>query len=86
MAAAGPTRAREDYCERFLDLEVGLRNTLVLASLLESVVEDTGRWLSMSKRELSVSREQLQFVTDSLKETIDDLDAMYHQRTEEERT
>jgi len=56
----------------------------VWASLLEKVVDDMVRWPSMSKRELSVAFEGLEFVTEPLKEAIDNLDTMYHQRTKEE--
>jgi hypothetical protein len=84
-ALQGPAgSAADDRLQRFGDLEEPLRHALVWASLLEKVVDDVARWPSMSKRELSVAFEELEFVTEPLKEAIDNLDTMYHQRTEEE--
>jgi hypothetical protein len=76
--------AVDDLLQRFGDLEEPLRHALVWASLLEKVVDDMDRWPSMSKGELSVAFEELEFVTEPLKEAIDNLDTMYHQRAEEE--
>jgi hypothetical protein len=76
--------AVDNRLQSFGDLEAPLRNAQVWASLLEKVVDDMARWPSMSKRELSVAFDELEFVTEPLKEAIDNLDTIYHQRTKEE--
>jgi hypothetical protein len=81
QAAASPTR--EDDSHRSLALEEPLRNAQVLASLLARVIEGIERGPSMSKIERMVAREELDFVTEPLKNAIDEMDAIYHQRTKE---
>jgi hypothetical protein len=70
--------------ERLSALEEPLRNAQVLASLLARVIGGMERWPSMSKIEQMVACEELDFVTEPLKNAIYEMDAIYHHRTEEE--
>jgi hypothetical protein len=83
QAAASPTR--EDYSRRFLELDEHLHDAVVWASLLDKVVEDMDRLPSMTRAEINTSHGALQRVSDALKRTIGQLDAVYHQRTTEAR-
>jgi hypothetical protein len=74
----------ENSHRRFLDLEVSLRNAQVLASLLAKIVEGTERWPSFSKMELTLAIEQIEYLVEPLKEAIDHMDTIYHNRPKEE--
>ena len=83
-APQAATKTDKDYRERFYELDRPLRDAWVWASLLDKVVDDLGRLPSMSRREADIAYGELDRVNDALKEAIDQLDATYHQRTEEE--
>jgi hypothetical protein len=74
----------QDRLNRFSELEESLRDAVVWASLLDSVVDEIDRFSSMSKRESDVVIGQLNRVTEALKQAVDEMDTIYHQRTEEE--
>jgi hypothetical protein len=65
---------------RFFELDESLHDAVVWTSLLDKIVDDMP---SMSSRE-DIAVSQLSRVTDGLKEAIECLDAIYHQRTKEE--
>jgi hypothetical protein len=73
-----------DYHHRFFELENSLSDAVVWASLLDKVVDDLEGLSSMSKMEVSISYGQLLRVSEKLKQAIDDMDAIYHQRPKEE--
>jgi hypothetical protein len=55
---------------------------MVWASILDKLVPNMGRLHGTSNAELSLC--ELDAVNDALQEAVKDLDAAYHQRTEEE--
>ena len=83
-APEAATKTDKDYRERFYELDQPLRDALVWASLLDKIVDDLGRLPSMSSREADIAYAGLDRVNDALKEAVATLDAVYHQRTEEE--
>jgi len=78
------TKTDKDYRDRFYELDRPLRDALVWASILDKVVDDLGRLPGMSSREADIAYGELDRVNDALKEAVATLDAVYHQRTEEE--
>jgi hypothetical protein len=79
-------KATDDRLERFCELDEPLHDVVVWASLLDKVVESMSRLPGMSKREVNIANGELNRVNDALKEAIDRLDAVYHNRTKEEAT
>jgi hypothetical protein len=69
----------QDYRHRFFELAETLDNAAVWASMLDNIVDDIGRFPSMSRREAEVSYGQLVRVKDAMSQ----LDATCHQRAGE---
>jgi hypothetical protein len=73
-----------NYPRRFGDLEEPLADVVVWAGLLNKIIEhDFSRSPEMSKKELDRLSMELEHVNDGLKEAVDCLDNLYHERAEE---
>jgi hypothetical protein len=68
-----------------IELEEGLFDAVCWVSLLDKIVDDMDRLPSMTRAEINTSYGALYRVSDALKRTIGQLDAVYHQRTTEAR-
>ena len=79
-AATSPTTP-VDYRHKFFELDESLHDAVVWTSLLGKIVDDMP---SMSSREADIAVSQLSRVIDGLKEAIEHLDTIYHQRTKQE--
>jgi hypothetical protein len=62
-----------------------LADVVAWAGLLDKIIEhDLSRYPEMSKRELSRLAEEFEHVNDELKEAVNRMDSIYHEREEEE--
>ena len=61
-----------------------LLDTVVWTSLLDKIAEEMAALPSMSKREVNIALGQLDRVTDELKRAVEQMDAIYNNRTKEE--
>ena len=57
---------------------------MVWTSLLDKIAEEMAALPSMSKREVNIALGQLDRVTDELKRAVEQMDAIYNNRTKEE--
>jgi hypothetical protein len=79
------TAPETDYHRRFGDIEEPLADVVAWAGLLDKIIEhDLSRYPEMSKRELSRLAEEFEHVNDELKEAVNRMDSIYHEREEEE--
>jgi hypothetical protein len=73
------------YMHRHSELEEPLADVVAWAGLLDKIIEhDLSRYPGMSKKELTRLSEELEHINDELKEAVDRLDNLYHERETEE--
>ena len=77
-------REAEEVRHRFFDLDESLHDAVVWTSLLDKIAEEMAALPSMSKREVNIALGQLDRVTDGLKQAVEQMDAIYNNRTKEE--
>jgi hypothetical protein len=77
--------APDYYMHRHSELEEPPADVVAWAGLLDKIVEhDLSRYPQMSKRELFRLAEEFEHVNDALKDAVDRLDNLYHERETEE--
>ena len=78
---------KRDVNRIFCDIEEPLADVVAWAGLLDKIIEhDLSRYPVMSKRELIRLAEEFEHVNDELKEAVNRMDSIYHEREEEART
>ena len=84
IADALKHREAEEVRHRFFELDESLQDAVVWTSLLDKIAEEMAALPSMSKREVNIALGQLDRVTDELKRAVEQMDAIYNNRTKEE--
>ncbi len=84
LASALEHREAEEVRHRFFELDESLQDAVVWTSLLDKIAEEMAALPSMSKRKVNIALGQLDRVTDELKRAVEQMDAIYNNRTKEE--
>jgi hypothetical protein len=84
MTDAKKEASTDNRLQRFNDLDRRLHDAVAWAGMLDDAIERIDRFPSLTRDEMNIACRQLNLVADALKEAIEQMDAIYHNRTKEE--